>query len=435
MSTNTNIVEATLTPSQVKHMTKEQLVARFTSLSVSSHRYTETQMMEMTKPQLAELYNADIARLSLIDEVRTAGNWNLSRASVRNGSETQLRDLQRRMSELRTEMDAGNGNFSWTLPDLSLGEISLAVQNNPLTSWLYLAEFHDSQMVMHFYPEVFPRVSKESLKQNEDRVLSIVATVLSSVTKRTVTKDDVTKAAYAEATITVLEKRDWAEEDAEAVGNLLAQLKSLDFIVDETSGQPEAFVAPCDTAAEGFTYDEKSVVCRNCEDASKCMAHFNAIQSRKPAASAPRAKRDVFENPSAMTRVTMEVVRNPQTTKDQLIETLRNSGSKVPAEGSVIQQMGEALKHLRILAMLGYLTDDYAATIPAARRDVLSNPSAVTKVAIESARNSGTRSFNTVFEINQTSEQPISRDAAYYQYQDSQKVIRLVKEMNVFAGE
>lgn len=423
------IILPTLTLTQIKKITKEDLISRYQALNLTANERSEAELGLMTKADILRLYNLDVERHNLIHEVRLDEGFELEAETLSRGTISQLNDLRARMRAFRQEIEAnGSDAVHASLPKMNLGEISVVMQGNPLTSWLNLSNLVDTEILPYLFPEVFPRTPKGSASPAMDRVLSIVATVISSVVKKTVTPDQVTSQTYAAGAITVLERREWSDEDRPAVDELLASLKAN----APTANANEPFVAPCDTNAEGFVYDEKSLICKNCADVQVCINHLQAVRSLKPVTV--RAKKDLLQAPSAMTQVTIEVVNNPSITKDEIKSILEETGAKMPSDGTIVQQMGETLKHLRILAMLGYLQEDYVSRIPTPRRDMLSNPSAVAKVAIESAKEGGSRDFETVFAINQASDHPISKDAAYYQYQDSQKVQRLVRNNGVYVA-
>ena len=402
----------------MKKITKSDLISQFRSLNLSETKYTDDQLNDMTKAAILEVYNQDLEWIKYVDEIRILGGLELSRKCLIGGTKSQLHNIRVRMEEYAEMLQTG---LTYSLPELTLGEISVALKGHPITSWLHLAEEYDSYLLMFLYPEVFPRMPLASTASSTDRVLSIVATIISSVAKKTVSKDELLSPTYAQAAITVLEGRQWSEEDVEPVGHLLAELKHQFPNLQD----PKPFTAPCDTNFEGFTYDQKSVVCQVCPDVQVCSDRF--IQTK-----IPQPKRDVLAKPSAMTIITMRVVENPSVTKDEIVQAIKDNGARMPTDDTITLQMGEARKHVRILAMLGYLKEEYTSKIPQPKRDVLAKPSAVTLAAITSAQDRGTRDFETVNNLVQASDRPISRDAVYYQYQDSQKVFRLVKEMGVF---
>jgi hypothetical protein len=65
----------------------------------------------------------------------------------------------------------------------------------------------------------------------------------------------------------------------------------------------------------------------------------------------------------------------------------------------------------------------------------LANPSRVTKLAIECAKEEGRRSLADIKKINRKTNKPVSDPAVYYQYTDSQRILRAVKAIKVYKGE
>jgi hypothetical protein len=147
---------------------------------------------------------------------------------------------------------------------------------------------------------------------------------------------------------------------------------------------------------------------------------------------------DEVETPKNTTKsmayVMFEVVKNPRISKEDLWELAKENCPRKPSEGTVYSQLGETIKHLRIFESLGYLTEDYASLLPP-RRDLLSNPSRVTKLAVECARFGGKRTLKEIQAINRQTELPVSDPAVEYQYIDSQRILKAVKDLNVYRGE
>lgn len=413
---------APITDSKMKKMTKVDMINLLHRIDISSINYQDCPdtLSDMTKFEIRDILNKDIMIANLIEEAELASG--ICQECIRTGSEEQLRDFIERAIKFKEESKDSHPE----IPGLNLKETSLVIQSSEKTSWMSPTTREDCIIIMVLYKEVFPSIDNQELGSSERKVLSTVCTLIKAILKIDVPFDQLLSPEYIKGTEQVLRGREWNEEDKEVVAQLIAKIE--DGKSEAFKESVEIYTAPCDTALEGITYDARSVVCQYCPDLEECSKYFSQVQAqaKESRVTKVRAKKDAFENPSAMTMVIMQVVHQPEISKEEVIDNLRNEDVKMPSESSVAQAIFETHKHLRVYGMLGLLTEEYVARIPKARRDIFANPSSVTQVAILCAQYRDS-DFDYILNLCQNLEKPISKDAVYYQYQDSQKVHRLLK--------
>jgi hypothetical protein len=261
----------------------------------------------------------------------------------------------------------------------------------------------------------------------EDRILSVVQTIANTVSGHIITIDDLKSDVMADCVLTVLTGRTWSDEDKAAVNEMIKRYSEK----TQPKNQPSLYTAPCDTHLEGFSFDDRSVVCRRCDHKDECSKGFaaNRVTVRKT-----RVKKDPLKNPTPMNYILLRVVKDPLLTREDIIAGLKENYAEIPAVVSIDQQHNETLKHLRIFNRLGYLDEVYASSLPAAKRDVFAKMSSVTTMAIESAiigwEENG--DFDKVMERAAKLGITVARDSIYYQYMDSTKVRQAAINLGVY---
>jgi hypothetical protein len=134
--------------------------------------------------------------------------------------------------------------------------------------------------------------------------------------------------------------------------------------------------------------------------------------------------------PSPMNYALSMVVENPAIKPSDLYDLIKENFQNLPTQNTIRQQRCETLKHLAIFSRLGYLDDSYAQTILALKTGIFKNPSTVTLVAYICADDECTKSFEQI--LQDCADLKISKNAIYYQYQDSRKTAQICNNHGIF---
>jgi len=145
------------------------------------------------------------------------------------------------------------------------------------------------------------------------------------------------------------------EKEAEIIPKIV---EMYNFIFDDEYQIPEGIFDE-----EAVMVEEEQVIMEEMKEEGGEVATEAPVKEKKEkkvkepkAPKEPKEKqvRNLFENPSAVTRILMLVCENPEITKETVAETLESEGLKI-TPATIIVQMNDTRKTLTYLTKLGKL--------------------------------------------------------------------------------